>query len=58
MKSSDLYVGKIVRHKGNLKAIKSWYYNTEHHIVVVFLDESKCADLKDLELDGRKSLLY
>lgn len=54
MKISDLCTGRIVRHKGNRKVIKTWYYNTEHNIVIVFLDETKCAGMKDLELDGRK----
>jgi hypothetical protein len=50
----QFYAGQIVRHKGERKVVKNWYYNNEHNIVVVFLDNSKCANMKDLEIDGRR----
>jgi hypothetical protein len=49
-----LKAGQIIRHKGNLKAIKTCFKDRFGIFTIQFLDNSICNDMKDIELDGRK----
>jgi len=51
---NEYYTGRIVRHKGERKVIKRAYRNKNGIFTIEFIDLTKCTDLKDLELDGRK----
>lgn len=48
------YTGRIVRHKGERKVIKYAGLDNENNILITFLDNTRCTDLKDIELDGRR----
>lgn len=50
----ELYRGRIVRHKGERKVIKNSYRDHKGIFVVEFVDNSKCFDVRDIELDGRR----
>lgn len=50
----ELSIGKIVRHKGERKVIKKTYRDHKGLFVVEFVDNSKCFNLQDIELDGRR----
>ncbi len=49
----DLKLGQIVRHKGERKVVRR-VYRDRGVLTVEFVDMSKCMDMKDIELDGRK----
>jgi hypothetical protein len=53
-----LKTGQIVRHKGERKVIKTCFKNRFGIFTIQFLDNSICTDMKEIELDGRKSSLY
>ena len=48
------HIGRIVRHKGERKVIAKASMNNYGGVLVVFVDGTRCGDLKDVELDGRK----
>ena len=48
------YIGKVIRHKGERKVIAKASMNNYGGVFIVFVDGTKCFDLKDVELDGRK----
>jgi len=48
------YVRRVVRHRGYLKVIAKASMDNDGRILIVFVDGTKCKDLSDIELDGRK----
>jgi hypothetical protein len=54
MKRIVLEKGQIVRHKGEIKVIKTAFKDRFDRFTIQFLDNSVCTDMKDVELDGRK----
>jgi hypothetical protein len=49
-----LETGKIVRHKGERKVVRQCYTDKYGKFTIEFVDRTKCTDMKELELDGRK----
>lgn len=50
----QFYIGRIVRHKGERKVIAKSSIDANNIITIIFVDGTKCVDIKDIELDGRK----
>jgi hypothetical protein len=48
------YPGRFVRHLGNRKVILRAYINSLDEAYIVFVDNTRCTNLKDIELDGRR----
>lgn len=48
------YSGRIVRHKGERKVIRRVMKDNHGELVIEFVDLSKCNNMRDIELDGRK----
>lgn len=48
------YPGRFIRHNGNRKVILKASMDNYGGVLVVFVDRTKCSDLKEIELDGRK----
>jgi hypothetical protein len=49
-----LLTGQIIRHKGERKVVRQVYKDNQGKIVIEFVDRTKCSDMKDIEIDGRK----
>jgi len=49
-----LSTGQIVRHKGERKVVKYVYRDRQGIYTVEFVDRTKCTDMKEIEIDGRK----
>jgi len=49
-----LYVGKIIRHRGERKVVRQVYQNPLHQTVIEFVDRSISINYEGIEFDGRK----
>jgi len=54
IRPEDLYVGKIVRHCGERKVVRRWFYDNEKKLIIEFVDMTRCKDMRDIELNGSK----
>jgi len=50
----ELKTGQIIRHKGERKVVKYAYKDRLGVFTIEFVDRTKCTNMKDIELDGRK----
>jgi hypothetical protein len=51
---SELYVGMIIRHKGERKVVKRFYRASNGDFIIEFVDLSVSKNYSDIEWDGRK----
>jgi hypothetical protein len=50
----NIYVGMIIRHKGERKVVKSFYRDYRNDFIIQFVDLSISKNYEDIDWDGRK----